>query len=315
MSLLSPVLRPLAFPIWAAMFWSCSPVYTFEVTRSDRDRVDTLQSGGINRTYEVRVPLDYETSLSPVVILIHGEGGDGFDMKVLTSFDVFADEYGFVVVYPNASSDWAYGCGCTDAEASGVDDVEFLTDLIDELDSDYGINRDSVFVGGNAEGALMAQKLACDATSLLAGLATVGATMPVPLAENCAPEREIPIVMIQGTEDLDFPWDGAPDRGLQSLLSVDTTVQFWASNNGCGDRGQSTLYSRDAYYNFDVYRDTFEDCPANGKVILYRMEGAGDGWPNAQFSASDELARFFVGDCCGSTTAAVSSVGQEQPNQ
>jgi poly(3-hydroxybutyrate) depolymerase len=168
--------------------WSCTSEYSYEVIRTDADRLDTLVSGGRSRVYEVHLPADYETYESPVVILFHGSGGDATDMKILTAFDVRSASFGFLTVYPNATTDWAYGCDCTEAEANGVDDVEFVADLIDTLDSDYGINRDSVFVVGYAEGAFMA------------------------------------VLMLLGTEDPNFPWDGVPDMGIQSLLSADTTA-------------------------------------------------------------------------------------------
>lgn len=293
--------------VTCALFAGCSSELSHGAPGSTRDRVDTLQSGGLTRTFEVHLPIDYETVSSPVVILFHGLGGDGLDMRYLTSFDIDADAFGFLAVYPNATSDWAYGCGCTDAEAEGVDDVLFVADLLDELDADYGINRDSVFVVGFADGALMAQKVVCDAVNAFVGLATVGATMSVPVAETCVPAREIPVLMFLGSGDAVFPWNGSADQGLESLLSADTTAQFWATNNGCGDRRESAFLGRDNYYYFDVYSEGFEDCPVNGDVILYRMQGAGHGWPNAQFSASHEIGGYFGGDWSGAGAPAFSA--------
>jgi polyhydroxybutyrate depolymerase len=288
----------------ATFLGSCTSEYTSSLTGTERDRVDTLQSGGVARTYEVHLPNDYETALSPVVIMFHEQGGSGFGMRYRTVFDVDADLYDIVAVYPNATSDWAYGCGCTEADTTGVDDVQFVIDLIDELDADYGINRDSVFVAGYAEGAFMAQKVVCDATDSFAGLATVAATMPVPLAESCMPTREIPVLMIQGTEDEDFPWDGALDLGLASVLAADTAAQFWATNNGCGNRLEGVYLYRDTYFGFDVYRDAFDACPVDGDVVLLRMDEAEHGWPGVDFSATYEVGQFFVGACCGSGTPA-----------
>ncbi|MFC1640221.1 alpha/beta hydrolase family esterase [Gemmatimonadota bacterium] len=281
-----------------AILAACSSEFSFEPARPDLDRVDTLQSGGVARTFGVHLPPDYETVASPVVILFHRTGGNGLDMRYLTDFDVDANYYGFLAAYPDATSDWAYGCDCTTAEADGIDDVQFVVDLLDDLDADYGINRDSVFVVGFSEGGFMAQKAVCDATDSFAGMATVAATMPVPLAESCVPTREIPVLMIHGTEDTVFPWDGALDRGLESVLAADTTAQFWATSNGCGDRLERQYVMRDTYYSLDVYRDAFDACPVSGNVLLYRMDGPGavHGWPNGYFSASYEISGFFVGE-------------------
>ena len=278
---------------------SCTNEIVVEVGEGDFNRLDTLQSGGIARTFEIHLPADYETRASPVVILFHREEGNGVDMRYLTGFDLESNFYGFMAVYPYATSDWAYGCGCTSADANGIDDVQFVADILDVLDADYGINRDSVFVAGFGQGALMAQKVICDDAETFAGLATVGATMSVPLAEACVPGRVMPVLMIQGKDDAEFPWDGAPDLGTESLLGVDSTAQFWASNNGCGERLESYFVGTDFYYNFELYREGFEACPSDGNVVLYRMEGAGHGWPDGQFKASDEIANFFAEGCCG----------------
>jgi polyhydroxybutyrate depolymerase len=286
----------LAVAFGFACLCSCGVEQTVEIGDEDLDRGGTLESGGITRSYEIHLPPNYMTTSPPVVILFHRADGDGFDMRLLSSFDLESNYYGFLAVYPYAVTDWAYGCDCTSAEADGIDDVQFVLDLLDTLEADYSINRDSVFVTGFAEGALMAQKMICDAAESFAGLATVGATMSVPVAEVCEPSREMPVLMIHGKQDEEFRWDGAPNLGALSLLSADTTLQFWATHNGCGDRVASEYVGFDSYYNFEVYREGFESCPAGADVVLYRMEGAGHGWPNGGFIASDEIANFFSGN-------------------
>ncbi len=286
---------------------ACENELGVSVTPSVRDRVDTLQSGGEARTYSVHLPLDYETASSPVVVLFHGADGSGLSLEYVTGFDIDADQYGFLTVYPNATnatSNWAYGCNCTEAEAAGVDDVQFVSDLLDELDADYGINRDSVFVVGYAAGGLMAQKVVCEAIDSFIGLATVAATMSVSVAETCVPTQEIPVLMIQGDMDDDFPWNGALDQGSESLLAADTAAQFWATNNGCGDRLDAAFVMTDTYYEFDVYREMFDSCPADAEVILFRMDGAGHGWPDGDFNAAFYIGQFFSGTLSESDATA-----------
>ena len=274
---------------------ACETEYSVGLTGSDMDRVDTLQSGGLTRTFAAHLPQNYATNSSPVVIMFHGIDGIGQSLQYITAFDIDSDQYGFLAVYPNATSDWANGCDCTEADSAGVDDIQFVADLVDKLDVDYGINRDSVFLVGFAEGAFMAQRLACDATDSFAGMATVSTTMLVQAAENCMPTQDLPVLIIHGTDDEDYPWEGALDRGPESVLSADTTAQFWATSNGCGDRLDTEYVMSDTFYYFEVYRDTFDACPVNGDVFLYQMDGAGHGWPNADFSASFVIMGFFAG--------------------
>jgi polyhydroxybutyrate depolymerase len=293
--------------ISVTFMWSCSHEYTYEVTGSVRDRSDTLQSGGVTRTYEVHLPVDHQDASSPVAIVLHGSGGNGLGIKFLSQFELDSEFYGFLAVYPNAFSDWAYGCGCTDAETNNVDDVQFVSDMIDRLDSDYGINRDSVFLVGYGEGALMAHKIACDETDSFAGLATVAGTMSVTQSESCVPTRELPVMMVHGSEDEDFPWGGALDRGSESVLGVDTVAQYWATNNGCGERLESVYVGTDFVFDFDIYTEMFDACPVGGNVVVFRMEGAEHGWPSADFSPSLEIVEFFVGDWSGVGTPMLSN--------
>jgi len=231
--------------------------------------------------------------------MFHQDGASGLNLKYLTEFDLEADNYGFLAVYPNASSDWGYGCGCTNADSSGVDDVQFVTDLLNELDADYGINRDSVFVIGYSEGVFMAQKLVCEMTDTFAGMATVSATMLASLAETCTPSKAIPVLMINGTGDDEYPFAGALDRGPSSVVAADTALHFWANSNGCGERQTSLFIGTDTYYQFDVYRESFDACPAGGEAVMLRMDEADHGWPSVDFSAAYEIGRFFLGACCG----------------
>ena len=150
---------------------ACETEYSVGLTGSDMDRVDTLQSGGLTRTFAAHLPDDYEAGSSPVVIVLHGIRAIGQSLQYISAFDIDADQWGFLVAYPDATSDWATGCNCTAADSAGVDDVQFIADLLDKLDADYGINRDSVFVVGYSEGAFMAQKLVCDATDSFVSMA------------------------------------------------------------------------------------------------------------------------------------------------
>jgi len=131
---------------------------------------------------------------------------------------------------------------------------------------------------------------------LVAGLGTVGATMSVPAAEACVPTRAVPVIMILGTEDTKFPWEGALDLGLESVMAADTMAQFWATNNGCGERIESVYVGTDYYYYFEVYQESFDACPADADVLLYRMVGATHGWPDREFAASRQIAGFFAGE-------------------
>ncbi len=106
----------------------------------------SIQSGGLERTYRVHLPTSYNGTQSlPLVLVFHGGGGSGQSMNGLTNFNVLADEKDFIVVYPDGyQRHWGDGRGTSPSERDGVDDVAFISALIDHLSKD---SRTALFAG------------------------------------------------------------------------------------------------------------------------------------------------------------------------
>jgi polyhydroxybutyrate depolymerase len=260
----------------------------------DRNLDGTLESGGILRAYQVHLPPDYEGKQLPVVFILHGGGGTSLGIRLHTSFDQFADAWGFMAVYPEGwAGSWAEGCECTDADTAGVNDVLFFSELIDELDAQLGIDRSRVYAVGFSAGGIMMHKLACDLADELAAVGSVSGTLSGPLSETCSPASTMPFMMIHGTADEVIGYKGEPDQGNFTLLSADSTAQFWATANNCGERLPSEPYVSGASAGIEVWTESW-DCAAGSEVTLYRIVGGAHTWPTgSEFSASWEIAAFF----------------------
>jgi polyhydroxybutyrate depolymerase len=168
--------------------------------------------GGLKRTYRTYVPRGLATG-APLVVVMHGAGENGAQMRIETGygFERLADEHGFAVVYPNAYD--GYWDACTvagDVSANGLDDVGFLTGLVDKLVSEIGVDPKRVFAAGSSRGGFMAFRLALEAPSRFRAVAAVSANVPSPENFKCKPAAQgTPSVMIMnGTEDPLVPFDG-----------------------------------------------------------------------------------------------------------
>ena len=67
----------------------------------------TFESGGVARTYRLRLPLGYDPAAAqpqPLLLLFHGYGDDATGLEQQTQFSPLADAQGFTVVYVNAVS-------------------------------------------------------------------------------------------------------------------------------------------------------------------------------------------------------------------
>jgi polyhydroxybutyrate depolymerase len=169
---------------------------------------------GLKRTYRTYVPRGLAKG-APLVVVMHGAGENGAQMRIETGygFERLADEHGFAVVYPNAYE--GYWDVCTIAEdvsANGlnIDDVGFLTGMVDKLVGEIGIDRARVFAAGSSRGGFMAFRLALEAPSRFRAVAAVSANVPSPENFKCRPAGQgTPSVMIMnGTDDPLVPFDG-----------------------------------------------------------------------------------------------------------
>ncbi|MBW3575346.1 MAG: polyhydroxybutyrate depolymerase, partial [Actinobacteria bacterium] len=101
-----------------------------------------LDVDGLARTYRVFAPTSLEAgSRPPLVLVLGGVGNSAENMVSATEFDRAASVGNFVVAYPEAIDlAWNAGFCCASGTTSGINDVDFLSRLIDELVDDYGID-------------------------------------------------------------------------------------------------------------------------------------------------------------------------------
>ena len=112
-----------------------------------------LSFGGLQRTYVLHVPAGLGQP-NGLVINLHGAGMTGSQQAAVTGYNGVADQYGFVVAYPDGiDTAWADGRGASLPDRQGVDDVGFLASLIDRLSREFQIPPGRVFVTGMSAGA------------------------------------------------------------------------------------------------------------------------------------------------------------------
>ena len=247
----------------------------------------TIVHDGLVRSYHLLVPSTYEEDRStPLVLWLHGGGGNGRQMCVLRGgINEMAEEEGFIVVCPDGIEEhWNDGRDVDQwrAHAEDIDDVGFLLALIEHLSSEYNIDADRVFITGVSNGGKMSLRMACEAPHVFAAAAPVIASLPVNLV--CIPSQPISILIMNGTEDPLVPWDGGEVHFLRTelglALSTNEMVAFWVEANGCDSPPHvEQIPDLDPDDGTSITRDVYSDCDADTKVILYTVEGGGHTWP------------------------------------
>ena len=96
------------------------------------------------------------------------------------------------------------------AKGRNIDDVGFLTGMVDKLVSEIGVDPRRVFAAGSSRGGFMAFRLALEAPSRFRAVAAVSANVPSPENFKCKPAGQgtSSVMIMNGTEDPLVPFDG-----------------------------------------------------------------------------------------------------------
>jgi polyhydroxybutyrate depolymerase len=258
------------------------------------DQKTSFKHDNLERTLHIYIPSLYNKSVHlPLVIALHGRGGNGESMILVTrkGFNKLAEKDGFIVVYPDGI-ELNWNDGRMDEEANdrahreNIDDVGFLSALIDSMIKDYNIDPKRVYVTGISNGAIMSYRLVCEISHKIAAIAPVDGNIPDMLFPECYPSMPVSVLAINNVNDPLVPYEGGNiyssirKLNLGKVLSVDESIGLWVSRNQCSalpvvteepdlDPKDGTRVTRKEYIN-----------GADGtEVILYSVDGGGHTWP------------------------------------
>lgn len=185
----------------------------------------------------VQIPAGYDpTAPTPLVLLLHGYGASGAVQEAYMQFGAWVDTYGFLFAYPDGLVNpigeryWNGTDACCDLFGSGVDDVGYLTDLLDAIKAQMNVDPARVHLIGHSNGGFMSYHMACDRSELIASIASLaGATFKNPLA--CTPGEPVHVLQIHGTADTTILYGGGTI--VNSYPSAIETAEQWATFGGC----------------------------------------------------------------------------------
>ena len=237
---------------------------------------ETLFSGGLTRTYLLHVPSGYQAHSSEAVVLsFHGHGSNAIQQERRSGMSLFADQQGFIAVYPqglvgpDGRTGWATGL----RGRPWVNDVLFVSDLLNHLQSILCIDPLRIYAMGFSNGGGMTNVLACTLAGRLAAFAPVSGSYPA-YPGGCHPVRPVPLLEFHGTADRIVPYNGSQSRQLPSILAW---LQGWATRDGC-TMGPTVFYKQ-----VNVTGLEWTDCQGNATVVHYRIQGQGHRWPSLTF--------------------------------
>jgi polyhydroxybutyrate depolymerase len=241
----------------------------------------TLTSGGRQRAYRLFVPPSYDgRARLPLVLDLHGSGGNSGGQAATSRFEALAANEGFIVATLQAAAEGnRWNVPITDARP---DDVRYVSDVIDHVAARICTDFARVYATGFSGGARMSSLLACRLGHRIAAIAPMaGLRWPGPCAG-----RAVPVLTFHGLADPQNTYDGhVAARGGEWLESVPEALAGWAKHNGCD--GDAVL--DDPPGPLSTLR--YEGCDA--EVRLVRVDGLAHRWARDEVDATAEMWNFF----------------------
>lgn len=259
----------------------------------------TFASDDVDRRYLVSAPAWAEGDEPlPVVVDFHGLA-EGADVHAgMTQLGPLGVEEGFVTVFPHGTGEPVAWDVTPDVAANP--DLRYVAALLDRVEAERCVDTARVYATGLSNGAMMTSTVACTMGDRFAAVAPIAGIL---LPEPCATERPMPVLSVHGTADPILLFNGGIDTSaLGSVLGGEgaeeaappttvapdldgegypATIRGWAEHNSCEPE------PTDEDVGDEVIRRTY-DCPAEGPVVFYVVEGGGHSWPSSDFSRSIE---------------------------
>jgi polyhydroxybutyrate depolymerase len=252
--------------------------------RARDEDLQSIQVNGRERTYMVRAPRD-RSGLLPVVIVLHGGGGNARNAEVMSGFTRLVERERLIAVYPNGSGrlgdrllTWNAGHCCGYAMDQRVDDIAFIDAMLDALARDYPMDVQRIYITGMSNGAMMTHRLAAELRHRPAAIApVVGAVF----GDEPAPISAVSAIIFNGLKDRAVPaagglgagvgrraWDGVPPSPNEAQ------GEYWRRAGGCDATSRVIDGSR-------VITRTWA-CPDGRAVELHQIKDGGHAWPGGR---------------------------------
>jgi len=231
-----------------------------------------------DRPFGLRVPTGYDPAEpTSLVVALHGYTSNATEALGFFGLAEAADARGVLVALPEGSENqrgsqfWNASNACCDFHGSGVDDSEYLAQVIEAVEQGYAVDPRRIFVVGHSNGGFMALRLACDRADRVAAVASVAGAMDVDA--DCAPSRPVSVLQVHGADDETIGIDGGSIDGADYTSAAETT-RLWRDRDTCPSTDPAAGPGLDADRSVpgdDLAVSSWPDCADQTEVALWTI--------------------------------------------
>jgi polyhydroxybutyrate depolymerase len=270
-------------------------------------KYDSIRSGKLERTFLYHTPVLYDdTSKIPLVIILHA-----FQNTAQTTLDMGINSLRHklvrdtaVVVFPNAiGRHWNDKMGGSYPPSDTVDDVRFLSRLIDHFINKYNCDPGRVYLLGVSNGGFMSYRMSCEMPQKITAICTFISSMGMKAIKQYGRVPPMPVMIINGTADNVVKWQGGKvgrlSKPLAVAASVHDNIRYWRKRNDIaspasiselpdycpGDSSRVIKYCYQGKYELVFYKVVngghnvpFKSKVAGGKHQNCDWDALGDAW-------------------------------------
>ncbi|MFA5834682.1 MAG: T9SS type A sorting domain-containing protein [Bacteroidota bacterium] len=245
-----------------------------------------ISFGGNKRNMNVFLPRAYDGTGKnfPLMIFLHGAGlSPGSTLTY--GFYLIADTMNFIIVSPKSLQDQWYSA-----------ETDFINALIDTMVTEFRIDTNNIFVGGQSNGAYMTYTFGLNTRKKIKGIATVAGL----LQSNdggVRPASPISLISFHSTADAAVPYNGR-----SGYLGAEQSLFKWLSYLSCGTTLDTVNLSDPFPQNSNTVQRLSSQC---APVVFYKITGGSHAWPGPYYThmlayptipdinATLEILRFF----------------------
>ena len=230
---------------------------------------------GEDRPAELFLPSPDDSKESTgILINLHGYSGDSISQTNYTFLKESALAAGLAYVAPNGLKDgsgnryWNASNACCDFAKSGVNDVEYIDGLIDEISNSYNLDKSRIYLFGHSNGHFMSYQYLCTSKYQVAGIAGLAGSMDLDPGQ-CA-GKSAHVLHIHGDADATISYEGG-SLFSQSYPSAKEVVKRWSTNNQCVAGSEKKTDVIASMAGLETTASLFK-C-ANGSLELWTLNG------------------------------------------